>query len=117
KADGRPQVSGEATPRAEFRTAGPAYFAAAGIPLVAGRAFTSTDGPEGARVVVLNETLARRLFPDRDPIGQRVAWPGDVLEFNGIGGDWRTVVGVVVDTRDGGLVADPFGVMFLQLAQ
>ncbi|MHB1223593.1 MAG: ABC transporter permease [Gemmatimonadaceae bacterium] len=117
KADGRPLAAGEATPRAEFRTASPDYFAAAGIPLLQGRTFTTTDGPASGRVVVLNETLAERLFPGRDPIGQRVAWTGDVLQFIGISGDWRTVVGVVGDTKDGGLDAEPFGVMFQPLSQ
>lgn len=117
KAEGRALAAGEATPRAEFRTAGPDYFAAAGIPLLQGRTFVTTDGPTSGRVVVLNRTLAERLFPGRDPIGQRVAWTGDVLQFIGISGDWRTVVGVVGDTKDGGLDAEPFGVMFQPLAQ
>lgn len=117
KAEGRVQASGEAMPRAEFRTASPDYFSAAGIPLVRGRAFLATDGPDAARVVILNATLAEKLFPGRDPIGQRVAWTGDVLQFIGISGDWRTVVGVVGDTRDGGLAAEPLGVMFQPLAQ
>lgn len=117
KAEGRPLAAGEATPRAEFRTASPDYFAAAGIPLLKGRSFATTDGPTSARVVVLNETLAEQLFPGRDPIGQRVAWTGEVLKFIGISGDWRTVVGVVGNTKDGGLDAKPFGVMFQPLSQ
>lgn len=117
KADGRPIVSGEAIPRAEFRTANPEYFRAAGIPLLKGREFTSTDRDSSARVVILNKTLADRLFPDRDAIGQRIAWTGDVLRFIGISGDWRTVVGVVGDTKDGGLDAPPQGVVFQPLTQ
>ena len=117
KAEGRTMATGEAMPRAEFRTASPDYFSAAGIPLIRGRGFLATDGQEAARVVVLNATLAEKLFPDRDPIGQRVAWTGDVLQFIGISGDWRTVVGVAGDTKDGGLAAEPFGVMFQPLAQ
>jgi putative ABC transport system permease protein len=117
KAEGRPLASGEAMPRAEFRTAGPEYFQAAGIPLLRGREFSATDNRESGRVVILNKTLATRLFPDRDPIGQRVAWTGDVLRFIGISGDWRTVVGVVGDTKDGGLDAEARGVVFQPLTQ
>jgi hypothetical protein len=52
--------------------------------------------------------LADRLFPGIDPIGRRVAWTGDVLRFIGIPeNDWRTVVGIVGDTKDGGLDAPP----------
>jgi predicted permease len=117
KADGRPLASGEAQPRAEFRTTSPAYFRAAGIPLLKGREFAETDHQTAPRVVILNKTLADQLFGDRDPIGQRVAWTGEVLKFIGLSGDWRTVVGVVGDTRDSGLDVPPHGVMFQPLAQ
>lgn len=116
-AEGQVLAPGEAIPRAEFRTASPEYFRAAGIPLLRGREFTTTDVAESGRVVILNETLATRLFPDRDPVGQRVAWTGDVLRFIPVSGDWRTVIGVVGDTRDGGLDAEPMPVMFMPFAQ
>ena len=117
KAEGRPLASGEAQPRAEFRTANPEYFRAAGIPLLKGREFSTTDGPTSALVVIINKTLADQLFGDREPIGQRIAWTGDVLRFIGIRGDWRTVVGVVGDTKDDGLDAAPRGVVFQPLVQ
>ena len=117
KADGRPIAPGQAQPHSEYRTANPDYFRAAGIPLVKGRAFTTTDRAEGARVVILNKTLADQLFPNQDPIGQRVAWTGDVLKFIGVSGDWRTVVGVVADTKDGGLDAPPIPATFIPFAQ
>jgi predicted permease len=117
KAEGRPLASGEAQPRAEWRTASPEYFRAAGIPLLKGREFTTTDRDSAARVVILNQTLAEQLFPDRDPIGQRVAWTGEVLKFVPISGDWRTVVGVVGNTKDGGLDAPPSPVLFQPFAQ
>ena len=117
KAEGRQLANGEAQPHAEFRTAGPEYFRAAGIPLVKGREFAATDRDSSGKVVILNETLAKQLFPDVDPIGRRVAWTGDVLRFIGISGEWRTVVGVVGDTKDGGLDAEPRGVVFMPYAQ
>jgi putative ABC transport system permease protein len=117
KAEGRPLQSGEAQPRAEFRTTSPEYFRAAGIPLLKGREFSATDHQTAAKVVILNKTLADKLFGDRDPVGQRVAWTGEVLKFIGISGEWRTVVGVVGDTRDAGLDVEPHGVVFQPLAQ
>lgn len=117
KADGRPIANGEAQPRAEYRTANPEYFRAAGIPLLKGREFMSTDRAGSGMVVILNQTLADKFFPGRDPIGQRIAWTGDVLRFIGVSGDWRTVVGVVGDTKDGGLDAEPRPVVFMPWAQ
>jgi predicted permease len=117
KAEGRPLAAGEAMPRAEYRTASPEYFRAAGIPLLKGREFTSTDRTGSGLVVILNQTLADKLFPDKDPIGQRVAWTGDVLRFIPVSGDWRTVVGVVGNTKDGGLDAEPAPVVFQPMAQ
>ena len=117
KAEGRTLGQGEAVPMAEYRTADPGYFRAAGIPLLSGREFSSTDLRTAGRVVILNKTLADRLFQGVDPVGRQVAWTGDVLKFIGISGNWRTVVGVVGDTKDGGLDAKPLPVNFIPFAQ
>ena len=118
KAEGRPIVPGAPVPQSDYRAASPEYFHAAGIPILRGRAFSATDRKDGAKVVILNKTLADQLFPDKDPIGRRVAWTGDVLRFIGIPeNEWRTVVGVAGDTRDGGLDAAPLPVTFTPFAQ
>jgi putative ABC transport system permease protein len=117
KADGRPLASGEAQPRAEFRTAGPEYFSASGIPVLKGRPFLSTDTDKSQRVVVVNATLAEQLFPGRDPIGQRIAWTGDVLRFINVSDEWRTIVGVVGDTKDRGLDAAARPIVFQPFSQ
>ncbi|MEZ4588995.1 MAG: FtsX-like permease family protein [Gemmatimonadales bacterium] len=117
KAEGRPLASGEPIPRADYRTASPEFFEAAGIRLLSGRTFASTDERGSALVVVLNKSLADRLFPGKDPIGQRIAWTGDVLRFIGVSDAWRTVVGVVGDTKDRGLDAPAGNVVYLPFAQ
>jgi predicted permease len=117
KAEGYAPAAGEATPRAEVRTASPEFFRAAGIPLLSGRAFASTDGPGSAKVVIINKTLADKFFPNVDPIGQRIAWTGEVLKFSPISGDWRTIVGVTGTTQDGGLDTEPRPVVYMPFAQ
>src|SRR6185437_7879383 len=117
KVEGKSLGVGEAMPRADYRTADQGYFRAAGIPLVEGRNFEATDRAGAGRVVILNQTLARRLFPHEDPIGKRIAWTGDVLRFTPISGDWRTGVRVGGNTEDGGLDAQPRGAMFMPYAQ
>jgi predicted permease len=117
KADGKSPAVGEATPRAGLRTANPEYFRAAGIPLLAGREFTITDQPGSAKVVIINQTLADKFFPGENALGKRVAWTGEVLKFTPFSGEWRTIVGVVGNTQDGGLEARPLPVVFMPFAQ
>jgi predicted permease len=83
----------ERNPFVPFEYVGSDYFRTLGIPLLRGRAFTDSDRPGSARVVVVNETLARQLWPDADAIGKQ-------LKFVNRDGDTTfTVVGVVRDTR------------------
>lgn len=117
RVDGIDPVAGAPTPRAEYRTATPEYFQVSGIPLLQGRAFESTDRKGTERVAIVNQALAKKLFGDVDPIGRRVAWTGDVLRFIPVSGDWRTVVGVVGDTRDHGPDHEPAAVLYQPFAQ
>jgi len=117
KAEGQSPAVGEALPNAELRVADPHFFSAAGIPLLRGRPFATTDGPTSGKVVIINRTLADKVFPNEDPLGKRIAWTGDVLRFTPISGEWRTVVGVVGNTKDGGLDAEPRAVVFMPFMQ
>jgi predicted permease len=95
----------------------PNYFNVAGIPLRNGRNFAATDRSGAPRVVILSETFAKQLFGNDDPIGRRVAWTGEILKFSPISGEWRTVVGVVGDTRDQGVESAVTPSMFAPFAQ
>jgi putative ABC transport system permease protein len=117
KAEGKSLAVGEAVPRTDLRTANPEYFRAAGIPLLTGREFASTDRFGSGPVVIINQTLANKFFPGEDPIGKRIAFTGEVLKFTPFSGDWRTIVGVVGNTQDGGLDAEPGNVVFAPFAQ
>ena len=75
------------------RRADRGYFEALDIPLVRGRLFEETDGPETPLVVVINETFARQYFPDEDPIGRRIAYDRDADESS----IWYEIVGIVGD--------------------
>ncbi len=117
KAEGKALAVGEAVPHADFRTAGPEYFRAAGIRLLKGREFSITDQPGSGKVAIINETLAEKFFPAEDPVGKRIAWTGEILKFTPISGEWRTIVGVVGDTKDGGLDTPTEAVVFMPFAQ
>jgi putative ABC transport system permease protein len=83
---------------AQDRAVVPGYFAGMGIPVVRGREFTADDRAGTAPVIVINETFARRYFPNQDPIGQRV-------QPSRAGNVAREVVGVAHDSRQFGLDA------------
>lgn len=86
---------------AEYRVASRGYFEAMGIPLLQGRLFAGDDRPDSPHVAVISQSLARRVWPGQDPLGQRI-------QFGNMDGDKRLlhVVGVVGDVRERGLDAD-----------
>ena len=80
---------------ADYRRTSPGYFAALGIPLLRGRLFEATDQPSAEHAAVISQSLARKYWPNEDPIGKRV-------QFGNMDGDLRLlrVVGVVGDVRE-----------------
>jgi putative ABC transport system permease protein len=70
------------------------YFQTLGIPLERGRYFTRQDGPGAPPAVIINETMARRFWPNQDPLGRRIKW-GLAQSIS----PWMTIVGVVGDVR------------------
>jgi predicted permease len=80
-----------------FNTVGPGYFEAMGIPLMAGRAFRASDGPDAPAVVIVSERLAREEYPGGSAVGQTLAigGPDD--------GTTATIIGVVGDVKFEGL--------------
>ena len=103
---GRELEPGTPQPRADFRPVSRGYFDTLGMSLVEGRLFERTDGPESAKMVVINEAMAARYFPDREAVGQQIAWANDLLRrFMGVSLEPRTIVGVVSDSNDYGIGA------------
>ncbi|MBA3248660.1 MAG: ABC transporter permease [Pyrinomonadaceae bacterium] len=70
--EGRPAVAPSDLPNVNIRKISPDYLRAMNIPLLRGRAITAQDTKDAPRVMLVNETLARRLFPGEDTIGKRV---------------------------------------------
>ena len=92
--DGRPLPPRGEQPSAGYQVVTPRYFAAMGIPLLAGRDFTAGDTRTAAPVAIVNHTFATREWPGLDPIGRRIRAGSD--------SPWMTVVGVVGDVRHRG---------------
>ena len=88
----QPDLKATEAPRTNVNAAYPGYFAAVGLPLLRGRDFTDADDTKSQRVAIVNASLAARLWPKRDALGERLRFVG---EPDSIG--WATVVGVVTD--------------------
>jgi putative ABC transport system permease protein len=101
-------IVGGPTPRpgevltADYRAISPGYFSTMGIPLIKGRLFTDRDRQDAPSVLIINETMARRYWPNEEPIGKRV----------NVGPTPHEVVGVVGDVRQMGLDAGPNAEMY-----
>lgn len=107
-------------PRAElpdsiFTPVEAGYFETLSIPLLRGRSFTDADDADAPRVVIVNETLAKKFWPGQDPIGKRVkqGWP----ENEGESHPWREIVGVVSDVNQFGLGQETMMQTYIPLAQ
>jgi putative ABC transport system permease protein len=100
--EGRPPVTVDRLPSPQQRSVSPGYFQAMQIPLVSGRAFSESDTAQSTPVMVINQSMARHLFPGENPIGRRVTWG-----LPGPSPAWMTIVGVVGDVRDLSLAARP----------
>jgi len=98
--DGHPLLPGAPVPLAWANLITPGYLSAMRIPVLSGRAFGDSDSPSSQKVVLVNSSLARRLWPGENPVGKSVA----TLESGFV--QW-TVVGVVADVREFALSGDP----------
>jgi putative ABC transport system permease protein len=106
---GRTYDTPEARPTTDVRIASPGYFSTLGITLRRGRLFTDLDHQDAAPVILINETLARREWQGRDPIGEEVSADN--------GRTWPTVVGVVADVKTFGLDRESVPQAYIPLRQ
>ena len=106
--------AGTVSERLRFRgdEVSPEFFKTLGTPLLRGRGFSIGDGPDAPRVAIINDAMARRAWPGRDPVGRRLK-----LGVRDSDGPWYTVVGVVGDMRRQGLEREPVLEIFVPLAQ
>ncbi len=112
---GRPKGNQPFTGGAGFYSISWSYFDTFKIPLLRGRGFTEQDDASAPGVVIINQAMARQYWPNGDPLKDRMQiGPGAGPAF---AEPPRQVIGIVGDTRDGGLDRDPFPMMFIPIAQ
>jgi len=112
--DGHVHQPGTEDPRAQWRVVSPGFFAALGVPILAGRDFDAHDGRDTEAVVMISETLAQRMFPNQDPVNRHVYWTDPVLQFLPGTDEEKArfvaphrIIGVVPDIDDGHVVPGP----------
>lgn len=102
--DGQPEPPASNDYPANWNVVTPEFFTAMGMRIVKGRAFTDRDAADATSVMVINETMARRVFGTTDPIGRRMrSWRDENL--------LREIVGVVSDVRYDGLADEVFALV------
>jgi len=98
--EGHVKGNHEEDPMAQLRVVSPGFFAALGVPLIAGRDFNDNDRRGGEPVVIISQSAAQRMFPGQDPINRHIMWTDPVMQFIYISPGPRRIVGVVADVDD-----------------
>ena len=106
-AEGYVRADGEEDPRAKLRTVSPGFFDTLGVALVAGRDFNEGDRRGGEPVVIVSESVARRMFPNQEVVNRRVMFTDPVGKFINLSPEPRRIVGVVRDLDDENVVPEP----------
>jgi putative ABC transport system permease protein len=111
--EGRPAPGPNESPSSHIRFVTPGYHRTLGIPLLRGRRLTEADREDAPRVALINRTMARRWWPDGDPLGERITFddPTDPEA------EWVEVVGIVGDVRHDSLAQEPDAETYLSAYQ
>ncbi len=115
--EGYAKADGEDDPRGRFRTVSPGFFAALGVPIIAGRDFNAADRRDSEKVVIVSQTLAQRLFPNQDAVNRRFTWTDPVMKFIDVSTGPRRIIGVAADIDDENVIPGPAMVVYHPLDQ
>ncbi len=110
--EGRPAPEPGERMRAAYRVALPGYFHTMGISLDRGRDFTDRDTKDAPGVIIINETLARRYWPNEDPIGKRIKMGSAESDA-----EWLSIAGVVKDVKQEEWTEEPGNEVYLPFLQ
>jgi putative ABC transport system permease protein len=105
--DGAARQNGRDDMRARFRSITPGFFETLGLPLLQGRDFRDTDREGSERVVIINQSVAKMLFPGQSALNRNLRWTDPVLKFIGISEEPRRIIGVVPDVDDENIIPSP----------
>jgi putative ABC transport system permease protein len=102
--EGYAKSNAEEDPRGRFRTISSGFFASLGVPIIAGRDFNDSDRRGGEPVVIISQSVARRMFPTQDALNRKLMWTDPVMKFIDVSTGPRRIVGIVADVDDENIV-------------
>ena len=105
--EGYARAVGEEDPRARYRTISPGFFAALKVPMLAGRDFDARDRFDAEKVVIISQSVARRMFPTGDALNRKLLFTDPVMKFITQDNPPRRIVGIVGDMDDENIVPGP----------
>jgi predicted permease len=107
-AEGYARGTAEDDPRGQFRIVSPGFFAALGVPMIAGRDFNDLDRKDSEPVAIVSQTVAQRMFPNQQAVNRHVTWTDPILKFIGVVKPTpMRIVGIAADIDDEHLVPGP----------
>ena len=108
--EGHPLEAGQQAPSVQYNMVSTAYFDTLRIPVHLGRTFTEADDEKAPSVAIVNQTMAKKFWPDQNPLGRR-------FSIKGASGPFLEVIGVVQDGKYRGVVEQPEPHFYLPLNQ
>jgi len=116
-AEGYARATKEDDPRGQFRIVTPGFFAALGVPILSGRDFNELDRKGGEPVTIVSQTVARRMFPDREALNRTLTLTDPVLQFIGMKPTPMRIIGIAADIDDEHLVPQPTLTLYTPFGQ
>jgi putative ABC transport system permease protein len=105
--EGYAHATAQDDPRAQFRIVSPGFFAALGVPPIAGRDFNDIDRGDSEPVTIISQSVARRMFPNQDALNRHLTLTDPLIQFAGMKPTPMRVIGIAGDIDDEHLVPQP----------
>jgi putative ABC transport system permease protein len=102
--EGYAKANGEEDPRARFRTVSPGFFAALDVPLLTGRDFNDSDRRDSEPVVIVSQSVAKRMFSTQDVVNRKLVWTDPIMKFIDVNPAPRRIIGIAADIDDENIV-------------
>jgi hypothetical protein len=115
--EGYVRATAEDDPRGQFRIVSPGFFAALGVPMIAGRDFNDLDRKDSEPVTIISQSVAGRLFPNQEALNRRLTLTDPVLKFIGMKPTPMRIIGIAADIDDEHLVPQPTVTVYTPFGQ